>query len=283
MITTGSKLYFGLFGLGLLAAIVYGIVTNGIDHGGIVALLQSDGSVNALLGPLTFGYKGGVGDHVGYTVLMAIAASSFGLGLATSFFRDGDPEALAQLAGTEVVPPIQAPVGLNAWPFVGALGAVAVIIGLATSWILFTVGCAIAGIAAVEWAISNWAEQATADAEVNRRVRNRLMLPVEIPVGGTILVLAVVFCISRILLSLSKDGAWILAAALALAIFVVALAMSARPQLRRSIVVGALFVGALVVLGLGIGGAVAGPRHFEHHHTETEGAAPALRTTGQEG
>ena len=284
MITTGSKLYFGLFGLGLFAAIVYGIVTNGIDHGGIVALLQSDGSLNALLGPITFGYKGGVGDHVGYAILMGFAICNLGLGIGTSAFRDADPEALAQLAGTEVVPVIQPPVGLNAWPFVGALAAVAVIVGLATSWILFTVGCVVAAIAAVEWTISNWAEQATADASVNRRVRNRLMLPIEIPVGGTILVLAIVYCVSRILLSLSKDGAWILASVFALLIFGGAVAMSTRPQLRRSVVVGVLFVGALIVLGVGIGGAIVGPREFEEHHSEQhEGAAPASHPVGQEG
>jgi hypothetical protein len=284
LITTGSKLYFALFGLGLVAAVVYGVVTNGIDHGGIIAQIQSDGSLNALIGPLTFGYKGGVGDHVGYSILMGFAICNLGLGIGTSAFRDADPEALAQLAGTDVVPAIQPPVGLNAWPFVGALAAVAVIVGLATSWILFTIGCVVAAIAAVEWTVSNWAEQATADASVNRRVRNRLMLPIEIPVGGTILVLAIVYCISRILLSVSKDGAWIIAALLALAIFGIAVAMSTRPQLRRSLVVGVLFVGALVILGVGIVGAVAGPREIEEHHSEShEGAAPAPHPVGQEG
>jgi hypothetical protein len=283
LITTGSKLYFALFGLGFFAAIVYGVVTNGIDHGGIVALLQSDGSLNALIGPITFGYKGGVGDHVGYSILMGFALCNLGLAIGTSAFRDADPEALAELAHSDVVPAIQAPVGLNAWPFVGALAAVAVVIGLATSWILFTIGCVMAAIVAVEWTVSNWAEQATADAEVNRRVRNRLMLPVEIPVGGTILVLAVVFCLSRILLAVSKNGAWIIASILALGIFGIAVAMGARPQARRSFVVGALFVCALVILGLGIGGAIAGPRDFEEHHSEHEGAAPALHPVGQEG
>jgi hypothetical protein len=284
LITTGSKYFFGLAGVGLLAAIVYGIVTNGIDHGGIVHLLQSNGSLDALLGPITVGYKGGVGDHVGYAVLMGFALSSFGFGVAASAFRDGDPEALAQLAGTDEAPTIAAPVGLNAWPFIGALSAMAVVIGLATSSILFVIGCVAAAITAVEWAISSWAEQATADASVNRRVRNRLMLPVEIPVGGTILILAVVFCVSRILLSASEDGAVLLVALFAVVVFAVAVALSFRPQLRRSMVVGALALGALVVLAFGIAGAVAGPRHYEKHTVEHEGAAPApVAPAGQEG
>jgi hypothetical protein len=284
LITTGSKYFFGLAGIGLLAAIVYGIVTNGVDHGGVAVLLRSDGAVDAILGPLTLGYKGGVGDHVGYAILVGFGLANLGFGVAASAFRDADPTALAELAGDDVVPPIQAPVGLNAWPFIGALAAVSVVVGLATSWVLFVIGCATAAIAAVEWTMSDWAARATVDPEVNRRVRNRVMLPVEIPVGGVILVAAIVYCLSRILLTASKDGAVLAASLVAFVIFVVAVVLGARPQIRRGAVVGALFVAALVILGLGIGGALAGPRHFEKHGTGHEGAAPAaVSTTGQEG
>ena len=35
------------------------------------------------LGPVSVGYKGGVGDHFGYTVLFVAAVISFGLGIAS--------------------------------------------------------------------------------------------------------------------------------------------------------------------------------------------------------
>ena len=52
MITTGSKWFFGLGVVLLVLAAAYGWTTGGNG-----------------LGPLTAGYKGGVGDHFGYGIL----------------------------------------------------------------------------------------------------------------------------------------------------------------------------------------------------------------------
>ena len=273
MITTGSKYFFGLGIVAFFTAVVYGVVTNGFDHGGIVHLISGNGAVNALLGPITFGYKGGVGDHVGYSVLMGFSVTSLGLGVASSAFRDSNAEALAQLDGTDIAPPIARAVGLNAWPAVGALGGTVVLLGWATSPILFVVGCVVVSIATVEWTMSNWAEHASGDAIVNRAVRNRVMLPVEIPVGAVIVIGGVVFCMSRLLLAASETGSIFVSMGFGLAIFIGAIALGTGRQVRRNVVVGALVLGALVVLGVGIAGAIVGPRHFEKHTAKQEGAA----------
>jgi hypothetical protein len=273
LITTGSKYFFGLGLVAFFTAVVYGIVTNGFDHGGIIHLISGDGAVNALLGPLTFGYKGGVGDHVGYGVLMGFSFTSFGLGIASSAFRDSDAEALAQLEATDTAPAISRAIGLNAWPAVGALGGTVVLLGWATSPILFVIGAVTVSIATVEWTISNWAEHASGDALVNRAVRNRVMLPVEIPVGAVIVIGGVVFCMSRLLLAASEDGSIFVSMGFGLAIFLGAIALGTGRQVRRNVVVGALVFGALAVLGVGIAGAIAGPRHFEKHTAKQEGAA----------
>lgn len=283
MITTGSKIFFALAGVAFFAAVLYGVITNGLDHGGVVNVISGDGAVDALLGPITFGYKGGVGDHVGYSILMGFAAATFGLGVAASAFRDTDAESLAELDGAEVAPTVPAAVGLNAWPFLGGVAVAAAVIGLATSPILFIIGCTALAIVAVEWTISTWAEQGTADATVNRLVRNRVMLPVEIPVGATLLVGAIVYAFSRVFLATSKLGAVWVALALAVAVFGVALIINSRPQIRRSLVVSVLVVGVITVLTVGIAGAIAGPREFEKHGSEHEGAAPAAPVIGQEG
>lgn len=283
MITTGSKYFFGLAGVAFLAAVVYGIITNGLDHGGVAHVLSGPGAVDALLGPITFGYKGGVGDHVGYAILMGFAGSSLGLGIASSAFRDSDAEALAQLDGATAAPVTPAAM-LNGWPFIAGLAVTAIVVGLATSPILFMIGCASLAIAGVEWAIANWAEQRSADPVANRTLRNQLMLPVEVPFGGVFLVGAVVYCFSRIFLAVSKLGAVWVALALAALFLGVAVILSSRPQIRRSLVIGVLVMGAVVVLAVGIAGALTGPREFEHHAT-TEGAMPAVLTpaVGQEG
>ena len=73
MVSTGSKFFFGMAVVGLVSAIVYGILTTAT---GAAATLSGNGVIDAIVGPLTLGYKGGVGDHVGYTVLMAFAMCS---------------------------------------------------------------------------------------------------------------------------------------------------------------------------------------------------------------
>jgi hypothetical protein len=281
LITTGSKFFFGLGIVMFFTALVYGVVTNGADHGGILHLISGNGAVDALIGPVTFGYKGGVGDHVGYSILMGFSITSLGMGVASSAFRDSDALALAQLDGSDTPPVVARAVGLNAWPAIGAVGGTIVLLGWATSPILFVIGLAVIAIATVEWTISNWAEHSTGDALVNRAVRNRLMLPVEIPIGAVLLIGSVVFCLSRLLLAASEDGSIYVSMGFGLAIFVGALALSAGRQVRRGVAVGALVVGALVVLGVGIGAGIAGPRHFEKRTAKQEGAAAGYSLPGE--
>lgn len=268
MVTTGSKHFFGLFGVGLLAAIVYGIVTNGVGHGGILQVISGPGAVDALTGPLTLGYKGGVGDHLGYTILMAFAFSNLGLGIATSAFRDGGALSLAELAGGDVAPVIVAPTALSYWPLVMSFGITMLLIGLVTTSLAFTIGCVIIVISGAEWTIAAWAESQTADPELNAAIRRRLMSPIEIPGSAVIGIAVLVFSISRGFLMASENGAVWLGLALLIIVMATALIASAQPQLRRTAMVGILVVGAIGVLAIGITGASVGPRDFERHGFE---------------
>ena len=117
MITTGSKWFYGLGLVSLVLAAAYGWTTGGNG-----------------LGPVSVGYKGGVGDHFGYTVLFVAAVISFGLGIASLAMRDADPEAQAQVAGVDQVPTVT-PAGVSYWPVVGAFG-VAAYLGLGTVYLL---------------------------------------------------------------------------------------------------------------------------------------------------
>lgn len=269
MITRASKLFFGLGAAAWLIGVLYGVITNGL--GGVVNVISGPGAVDALLGPLTFGYKGGVGDHLGYSLLMGFAVCSLGMGAASSAFRDGNPEALAELAHSDAVPPVSEPNDLSQWPIVAAFGAMLMTLGLATEPILFQIGCVVVVIAAFEWMIKDWSERATGDAEVNRTIRNRMMYPVELPVAGLILVGIVVYCFSRLLLTVSKSGAVVAASVVGVLIFAVAVFIGTRPQIRRGLVVAAVLIGAVVVLAVGIFGAVRG--EHEGEHTEEHGSA----------
>lgn len=260
MITTGSKWFFGLGVVTWALALAYGWSTGGNG-----------------LGPLTVGYKGAVGDHFGYGILLGAALVSFFLGAVATAARDAEAEAVAQLAGTETVPPVT-PAGTSYWPPVAAFGAALVVIGLVSDSLLFVFGLIVLGIVLVEWAVQAWADKATGDAETNRRIRNRLMNPIEFPAAGLLALAVLAVAFSRVFLTLSAEVAvWV---ALAAAVFVIAggFLVAARPKISSNVVVGLLIVGALVVIGIGIVGGVAGPREFHEHEeeggTEGEGALP---------
>jgi len=280
MVTTGSKYFYSLAVVGFLSAIAYGIITNGTAHGGVITLLTGPGAVGALLGPLTLGYKGSVGDHLGFAVLIGFSVSTFGLGIATSAFRDADPEALAQLDGTATVPPVVSNIGPGYWPLAMGFGAAMVMVGLATSSVIFVAGLIVIALSGLEWTIQAWAESQTADATLNAEIRRRLMSPIEVPLAAVGIIGVFIFSVSRIFLSASKlDAVW-WALGFGVVIVVTALVISARPTVRRSLVAGAVVVIALAVLAVGIIGAVVGPREFERHGYEPaakqQSAAPAI-------
>jgi hypothetical protein len=264
MITSGSKWFFGLGVVTLILAAAYGWTTGG----------------NAL-GPVAVGYKGGVGDHFGYGILLSVSLVSFFLGVVTSASRDAEAEAVAQVAGTDEVPSVT-PAATSYWPAVAAFGAALVVVGLVSDALLFVFGLIVLGVVLVEWAVQAWADKATGDPETNRRIRNRLMNPIEFPAAGVLALAVLALAFSRVFLSLSADTAvWV---ALAAAVVVIAggFLVASRPKISPNVVVGLLVLGALIVIGVGIAGGVAGPREFHEpeqeegeHGAGGEGALPA--------
>lgn len=252
MITTGSKFFYGLATLLALAAVVYGYASGG---GGV--------------GPLSAGYKGGVGEHLGYGILLGAAVASLFAGFCSTAFRDADPEPSAALLGTGEIP-AATPTGASFWPIVGAFGVVLTLVGVVLNNVFFVAGLIALGAVAIEWTMQAWSERATGDPAVNREIRNRLMLPIEVPLAGALAIAVVVIGYSRVFLAVSKLGAVWIALAIAATIFIIGTALSLRPRIRTDLVAGLLAGAAIVTVGLGIFGAVAGEREFEHHGEETE-------------
>lgn len=255
MITTGSKFFYALAGLLVAAAVVYGYATGGGE-----------------VGPISMGYKGAVGDHLGYGLLLFAAAASAFAGFCATAFRDADPEAEAAVLGTDAPPPATAP-GTSYWPVIGAFGVALTIVGLVLDNVFFVAGLIVLGAAAIEWTMQAWADRATGDPAVNREIRNRVMFPIEVPVAGALAIAVVVVGYSRVFLAASKLGAVWIAIGIAAVIFIVGTILSVRPRIRTDIVAGILAAAAVVTIGLGVFGAVAGERDFEQHgeeHTEEE-------------
>jgi hypothetical protein len=264
--TTGSKWFFGVATAALVGALVYGGATN-----------PSDVGMDTFMGVLTLGYKGGVGDHMGYAILMAIAGAAIFLGATTAAFRDADVEAEADLLGVEPagVPEVTAPVRGSYWPVLGAFGAGSLVVGLVTSSALVMLGIVVIVAVAFEWAITAWSERATTDTTVNAAARRRVMLPFEVPVLGAVGIAIFVLAVSRVLLSVPKLAVYLIFGGVATAVLIVAFILSARPKINPQLVAGLCVVGAIAVLAGGVTSAIVGPREIEEHHGEEEHSEPA--------
>jgi hypothetical protein len=268
MFTTGSKWFLGLGLVSLVLAAAYGWTSGGTG-----------------LGPITVGYYGGVGDHLGYSMLLTIAAAAIFLGLVTVGIRDADPSALAQLAGTESAPTQPAPAHLAYWPVIGAFGLSAVVLGLVISNVLFIAGLILLIGVLVEWMVLAWSDRATGDPATNRLVRNRLMGPYEVPLAGVLIAGGTVAALSRLFLTASELGSVVAATIAGTVVIVIGALLATRPKLSPNLVAGVLVVAALGVVTTGVVSAARGERKIEHEgHTaepETTGTtAPEESSTG---
>jgi hypothetical protein len=250
MLTTGFKLFMGYCIGALLAAALYGYTTGG-NH----------------LGPLSVGWKGSVGEHIGYSVLLATGAVAGALSLVLVAFRDADARAAAELLGVETAS-AQRPTGASYWPILAAFGVGAVVIGLVLSSAVFVAGVVLLVLVMFEWMMSAWADRATGDPEVNRELRDRIMQPIEVPLGAVLAIVAVPLAASRVFLSVSEFSAIWVATGVATVVLLGAILIALRPKLSKNVVAGMVLVGGIALVTAGIVAAAIGPRDIERHSTE---------------
>lgn len=263
MFSPGFRLFMGFAGFGLLTAFFYAVVTG--DGGGADYLGFIDAEV--WVGAASLGWSGGVGDHVGYVILVMFAIASAGLAIMLTAFRDADSDAVSEL-NNGTLPPAQGPVSYNYWPIIGAVGLGTLVIGLVTHTAIFVVGLILILTTAFELMMSAWADRATGDPIANAELRNRIMKPVEVPVLGVIGIAVTVICASRIFLAVSKSWAIWLAVIISAVVFIAALAFALAEKVNRNVVAGVLATGAIVLLASGVASAVVGERDMSHHHGE---------------
>ncbi len=250
MFTWGPKYLIGLSVTAWLAALAYGLVTGG-----------------DIVGVLSFGYKGGVGEHLGYTLLMGaftVLAMLAGVTFAT---RDGEAETLARLAGTDTVPQVTPPTAPSYWGLLSAFGIACLMLGVALTSVFLYLGIAVIAVVAIEWVALAWSDRATGDPDTNRAIRERMLGPIEVPMLGAVAIAAMMIGVSRVFLAVSKTGAVVAGSIFTILLFgtAVLLAQTDAPRRFISAAVTAL---AVLVLGGGVVGAIAGER--EIHHGEEE-------------
>ena len=267
MITRGSKFFYAAAAVGFLSAVLYGFLTGASDQGGVVVVFTDGGAVDSILGPLTLGWKGWIGEHIGYSVLMSFSAVMLVLGGFHTAFRDADAEAIAEIEGVEVadLAPAPEPSGLSWWPLLCALGAAVAVVGIALSTFLFWTGVVLVVAGAFEWTARSWSERATGDAEANARYRDQLLRPVEVPLAAVLVIAIVAVAVSRVLLAVPKSSAVFIIIGLAAVVFGLANLLARRPNLTGRVLGIVVLVGLLVIIGAGIAGGIAGTRDIEEH------------------
>jgi MFS family permease len=266
-IPVSFRFYIGFAVAALFGAIVASLGTN-----------DSDPIVDRVIGPLTIGWKGGVGDHLAYSVLLGVAVAAGFVGIVLTAFREADASAVAQVVDLEAAPLTRAPIGANYWPIVSVFALAVVLIGLSISSQNLAIAGGIAlAAAALMWTLRAWAERATGNEQANVQLYRQMVEPIRLPVLSIILIGIVAIGFSRVLLALpnTKSSAAVFGV-VALVFLLGAVGVALKPRISRSIIVLLLFgLGLAIVVG-GIVGAALGHREFHKHEIEPAGQqAPA--------
>src|SRR5215471_3838662 len=77
---------------------------------------QHSSIIDQAVGPIDLGWKGGVGNHLAYTMLVGVGLLAIAIGIMLTAFRDADATAQAEVVSLDVVPLTRAPTGANYWP-----------------------------------------------------------------------------------------------------------------------------------------------------------------------
>lgn len=265
MFTTAFRFFAGLAVFSLIAAFAVGFTS------------QNQSLMNRVLGPLTLGWKGGVGNHFAYTFFVGLFAAAAALAGLLIAFRDADPDAEAQIVRMESVPLTRAPIGVNYLPALGALAFVLMLIGLATesSGLTFA-AVAVMVVVAFTWTVRTWAERATGDDHTNAELYHRFIDPFRVPVISILLIGLVAIGLSRVLLSVSKIGSVWVFGLVALLFFLVAVLLALKPSSAKWVTTAVVVLGAIAIVAAGIAGAVIGERDIEHHGSETHSSEGAV-------
>lgn len=260
MFTPAFKFFAALCVFGLVGALAVGIASG-------------DGAlVDRVIGPMSMGWKGGVGNHYAYAFFVGLAAVSGALAGVLIAFRDADPQSQAQLVHTDTVPVVEGPHGVNYLPSLGALGFALLLIGVATDtyWMMYT-SIAVLVVVAFVWTVRAWAENITGDESDNISLYHRYMDPLRVPVIAIISIAIVALGLSRVLLAVSKTASVWVFGLVALVFFLVCVLLALKPSSARWVTTVLVVLAAIAIIAAGIAAAVHGEREFEHH--SSEGAA----------
>jgi hypothetical protein len=273
MFTPGVRLFAGLAVFALIGMVVTGFSTCfPAEWSWTPPQLHCEGDqgvVDSILGPLTGGWKGGVGNHIVYAVFLSVFLASTGLAGLMAAFRDADPESLAEVAHVDTAPVVEPPRHASYWPMLSAFAAGITVVGVAVNTALFIAGVFAMVLIGMEWAVRTWAENATGDPTLNEEYRERLAGVLEIPGLAAVAIGAFVMAGSRVFLAVDATAAVVIAGAAAFILLIGFSFFAYYPRAGRSVASIFVVLAGIIVIGTGIFAAALGEREFEEHHGET--------------
>ncbi|MEM9034254.1 MAG: hypothetical protein AAGA99_09830 [Actinomycetota bacterium] len=250
LFTSAAKHALALVTLAFVGLIVY--AAGDIVVGGA----NDPGEVQGVIYDSIFVWQ--AGDLFGVLVFLGLFAA--GSLLAWVVFAARDPQGLP--AETDVEVPLSSPAY---WPLVLALGVGLAIVGLVVNTQLAVLGFIVMGIGVLEWVVTAWTDRHSPSPERNRTLRNRLMLPLEIPAFTGLLMAIPVVMMSRIFLAVSKTGAALIATGVSLVLITVFFVIYAKPDIGKGLLAGASVLGVVALIVSGIVSAAIGQRDIEVH------------------
>jgi len=227
----GSKALWGFGALAAVAAVAYGAATNDGSGGAILAFVAT-GAV--LLG-----------------VLVIVADPDRAPWVA--------PDAsLAEQA--PVGPPPSLP---SAWPVGAAIGLGVLAVAAATNAVAVVAAVVVLAVVGVGWLLQASSEHPSYAGHYAARLKERLLLPVGLPVGVASLVAIIVISLSRIFLALPENGTRGVALAIALVVLISAFAVAASERMARMAMTLLIAFAFVCLVGAGLAGIAHGERKFE--------------------
>ena len=201
-------------------------------------------------------------DVGGFTLLLCASFAAAFLG-AVSLAATGTADRFT-LAGVQDLRSGRAP-SSSAVPMLVAAGLGVTALGTALGVAAYVGGLVVVAVGGVGWFMASWREHPDHVAALRPRVADRFSLPFGMPIAVTALIAVIAISISRILLSVSKNSATVVAIALAIVIFGAGFVVASRPKLDRKLLTGLIVVALGAVLTLGIVGLTKGERKFGEH------------------
>jgi hypothetical protein len=233
MITTGSKFLIGSAVLATIAAVVYGVMQDGV---------------------------------MGTIGLASAAVCLIGLATLNVLVRDSnvfvDDAAPAETAAAAQVAP-----GASVWPLGFALSGVIIAVGLVSYQPIVVIGLAALLVTGAEWAVQGWSERASGDEAHNAEVRSRFSNPLEYPVGGAVAIGVVIYAFSRVMLWLSKTNTVVAFSVLAGVVLAIGFAFAFRPSAKAGAIGGTMAVGVIAIVAAGTAAGLDGQRTIPEFET----------------